>query len=152
MKDLFSKKHKLQEAETVALTQQCSAIIQTKLPPKLKDPGSFSIPCVIGNVNMGKALCDLGASINLMPLSVSKALGIKEMKPTMMTLQLADRSIKKPEGVIEDVLVKVDKFIFSVDFVVLNMEEDAELPLLLGRPFLAIARAVIDVAAGKMEF
>ncbi|KAK4271099.1 hypothetical protein QN277_019840 [Acacia crassicarpa] len=152
MKDLLSKKHKLQEIETVTLTQQCSAIIQTKLPPKLKDPGSFSIPCAIGNVNMGRALCDLGASINLMPLSVSKALGIKEIKPTMMSLQLADRSIKKPEGVIEDVLVKVDKFIFSVDFVVLNMEEDAELPLLLGRPFLATARAVIDVAAGKMEF
>ncbi|XP_061347780.1 uncharacterized protein LOC133293258 [Gastrolobium bilobum] len=149
MKDLLSKKHKLKECETVALTEECSAIIQKKLSPKLKDPGSFSIPIEIGNIEVGKALCDLGASIKLMPLSMC-TLGIKELKPTTVSLQLADRSIRRPDGVIEDVLVKIDKFIFPADFIVLNMEEDIEIPLLVGRPFLATARAMIDVEQGKL--
>ncbi|XP_061346332.1 uncharacterized protein LOC133291987, partial [Gastrolobium bilobum] len=150
MKDLLSKKRKLKECETVTLTEECSAIIQKKLPPKLEDPGSFSIPIEIGNIDVGKALCDLGASINLMPLSICKALGIHELKPTKVSLQLADRSTRRPDGVIEDVLVKIDKFIFPADFVILDMQEDAEIPLLLGRPFLATARAMIDVEQGKL--
>ncbi|XP_061365836.1 uncharacterized protein LOC133309112 [Gastrolobium bilobum] len=150
MKDLLSKKHKLKECETVALTEDYSAIIQKKLPPKLKDPGSFSIPIAVGNIEVGKALCDLGASINLMPLSMCRALGIKELKPTTVSLQLADRSIRRLDGVIEDVLVKIDKFIFPADFVVLNMEEDIEIPLLLGRPFLATIKVMIDVEQGKL--
>ncbi|XP_061348799.1 uncharacterized protein LOC133294167 [Gastrolobium bilobum] len=150
MKDLLSKKYKLKECETVALTEECSTIIQKKLPPKLKDPGSFSIPIAIGNIEVGKALCDMGASINLMPVSMCKALGIKELKPTTVSLQLADRLIRRPDGVIEDVLVKIDKFIFPADFVILNMEEDAEIPLLLGRPFLATTRAMIDVEQEKV--
>ena len=93
MKDLLSKKRKLQEDETIMLTAECSAIIKPKLPPKLKDPGSFVIPCEIGNIMVSKALCDLGARINLMPLSTFKRLGIGEVKPTMITLQLADRSV-----------------------------------------------------------
>ncbi|XP_061349546.1 uncharacterized protein LOC133294810, partial [Gastrolobium bilobum] len=150
MKDLLSKKRKLKECETVTLTEECSAIIQKKLPPKLEYPGSFSIPIEIGNIDVGKALCDLGASINLMPLSICKALGIHELKPTKVSLQLADRSTRRPDGVIEDVLVKIDKFIFPADFVILDMQEDAEIPLLLGRPFLATARAMIDVEQGKL--
>ncbi|XP_061346928.1 uncharacterized protein LOC133292527 [Gastrolobium bilobum] len=112
MKDLLSKKRKLKDGETVALTEECSALIQKKLPPKLKDPGSFSILIAIGDVEVGKSLCDLGASINLMPLSVCRALGINKLKTTNVILHLVDRSIKRPEGVVEDVLVKVDKFIF----------------------------------------
>ncbi|XP_061357725.1 uncharacterized protein LOC133302023 [Gastrolobium bilobum] len=150
MKDLLSRKCKLKECEIVALTEECSAIIQKKLPPKLKDPGSISIPIAIGNIEVGKALCDLGASINPMPLSMCRALGIKELKPTTVSLQLADRSIRRPDRVIEDVLVKIDKFIFPADFVVLNMEEDTEILLLLGRPFLATAKAMIDVEQGKL--
>ncbi|XP_061350485.1 uncharacterized protein LOC133295657 [Gastrolobium bilobum] len=151
MKDLLSKKRKLKDGETVALTEECSALIQKKLPPKLKDPGSFSIPIAIGDVEVGKALCDLGASINLMPLTVCRALGINTLKDTNLILHLADRSIKRPEGVVEDVLVKVDKFIFPVDFVILDMEEeDTESPLLLGRPFLATARSLIDVEQGRV--
>ncbi|XP_061375023.1 uncharacterized protein LOC133317202 [Gastrolobium bilobum] len=138
MKDLLYKKMKLKDGETMALTEECSALIQKKLPPKLKDPGSFSISIAIGDVEVGKALCDLGASINLMPLSLCRALGIDKLKDTNVILHLADRSIKRPEGLVEDVLVKVDKFIFPVYFVILDMEEeDAESPLLLGRPFLA---------------
>ncbi|XP_061344489.1 uncharacterized protein LOC133290424 [Gastrolobium bilobum] len=151
MKELLSRKHKLQECETVALTEECSAIIQKKFPPKLQDPGSFNIPIAIGNIDVGQALCDLGASINLMPLSVMRSLGISELKPTTLSLQLADRTLRRPNGVIEDVLVKVEKFIFPADFVVLDMDEGGDMPLLLGRPFLATARALIDVENGKLE-
>ena len=103
----------------------------------MKDSGSFTVPCEIGGTIFEKALCDLGASINLMPLSIFRKLGLGEAKPTRVTLQMADRSIKHPRGVIEDVFVKVDKFIFLADFVVLDMEEDSDIPIILGKPFLA---------------
>ncbi|KAL5555033.1 hypothetical protein UlMin_037269 [Ulmus minor] len=150
MKEILSKKRKLGDYETVMLNEECSAVLQRKLPQKLKDPGSFTIPCTIGSCNFDKVLCDLGASINLMPLSVFRKLGLGEVKPTSISLQLADRSVKYPRGVIEDVLIKVDKFIFPADFVVLDMEEDREIPLILGRPFLATGRTLIDVQQGKL--
>ena len=137
MKAILSRKLKLEELETVALTEECSAILQQKLPPKLKDPGSFTIPCTIGNLSFNKCLCDLGASINLMPLSVFMQLGLPEPKPTTMSLQLADRSVTYPRGIVEDVLVRVDKLIFPADFVILDFEEDKKIPIILGRPFLA---------------
>ncbi|XP_027348058.1 uncharacterized protein LOC113859499 [Abrus precatorius] len=108
MKELLSKKRKLENDKTIPLTEECSAILQRKLPQKLKDPGSFSIPCSIGNCTIGKALCDLGASINLMPLAIMKRLGIEEVKPTSITLQLADRSYTYPYGIVED-LIDVQK-------------------------------------------
>ncbi|KAL6553844.1 hypothetical protein OROMI_019517 [Orobanche minor] len=132
------------------LTEESSAIIQQKLPPKLKDPGTFTVPCTIGKINCGKALCDLGASINLMPLSIFQKLNMGEAKATTVSLQLADRSIKYPRGIIEDVLIKVDKFIFPADFIILDMEEDQDIPIILGRPFLATGRAIIDVEEGKL--
>ncbi|KAJ4716943.1 DNA-directed DNA polymerase [Melia azedarach] len=150
MKEILSNKRKLEENEAVMLTEECSAILQNKLPPKLKDPGSFTIPCTIGECYFEKALCDLGASMNLMPFSVFRKLGSGEAKSTTVSLQLADRSIKHPRGVIEDVLIKVDKFIFPADFIVLDMEEDREIPLILGRPFLATGRTLIDVQQGKL--
>ncbi|KAL5734310.1 hypothetical protein ACOSP7_032171 [Xanthoceras sorbifolium] len=150
LKEILSKKRRLEDHETVALTEECSAIIQNKLPQKLKDPGSFTIPCTIRSSEFVKALCDLGASINLIPFSVFRKLGLGEVKPTSVTLQLADRSVKYPYGVIEDVLVKVDKFYFPVDFIVLEMEEDVDIPLILGRPFLATRGALIDVQQGKL--
>ena len=150
LKDILSKKRRLQDHETVMLTEECNAIIQNKLPSKLKDPGSFTIPCNIGNIEFTKALCDLGASINLMPLSIFRKLGLGDGKPISVSLQLADRSVTYPNGIVEDVLVKVDKFIFPVDFIVLDMEEDREVPLILGRPFLATGKALIDVHEGKL--
>jgi len=105
LKEILSKKRKIEEDETVNLTEECSAIIQNKLPPKLKDPGSFSIPCVIGSEVVKKAMCDLGASVSLMSLSLYKRVGIGELKPTRMTLQLADRSVKYPAGIVEDIPV-----------------------------------------------
>ena len=151
MKEIISRKRKLEDYETIALTEECSAIIQHKLPQKLKDPGSFTVPCEIGGSVFEKALCDLGASINLMPLSIFRRLGLVEAKPIRVTLQMADRSIKHPRGVIEDVLVKVDKFIFPADFVVLDMEEDRDIPIILGRPFLATGKALIDVQKGELR-
>ena len=103
---------------------------------KMQDPSSFTIPCIIGKTKLGKALCDSGASINLMPLSVVKRLSLGELTPTAMTLQMADRLMVQLEGILEDVLIKIGKFIFPVDFVVMNIEEEKQVPLLLGRPFL----------------
>ncbi|XP_073309913.1 uncharacterized protein [Primulina huaijiensis] len=150
LKEILSNKRKLVNFQIVKLSEECSAILQNKLPPKAKDPGSFSIPCTIGTSFVSKALCDLGASINLMSYSCFEKLKIGEVKPTTIFLQLADRSIKYPRRVVEDVLVKADKFIFSIDFVVLDMEEDREIPLILRRPFLATGRALIDVHKGEL--
>ena len=146
MKEIITKRRKLDDHETVMSTHDCSVILQNKLPPKLKDPGSFTIPCIIGESYFDKALCDLGASINLMPYSVFKKLGLGECKPTSVSLQLADRSITYPRGIVEDVLVKVDKFFLLADFINLDMEGDQEISLILGRPFLATGEALIDVA------
>ena len=145
LKELINKKRSWNEKEIVILTQECSAIIQRRLPPKLKDPGSFILSCTIGNKTLDKALCDLGASINLVPLSLMKQFAIEELRPTRMSLQMADRSLKIPNGVVENLLVKVGEFIFPADFVILDMEEEGHNSIILGRPFLAIARATIDV-------
>ncbi|GAU32930.1 hypothetical protein TSUD_152910 [Trifolium subterraneum] len=151
MKELLTKKRKPLDDDTVDMTEECSAIIQKKLPQKKKDPGSFTIPCSIGNIVVGRALCDLGASINLMPLSMMKKIPGAVAKPTKMQLSLADRSIVHPYGILHDVLVRVAEFIFPTDFVILDMEDDAEVePLLLGRPFLATGRALIDVEMGEL--
>ena len=150
LKEIVSNKKKLEEYATIALTEECSAVIQNKLPPKLKDPGSFTIPCTIGTCGIDKSLCDLGASINLMPLSIFQKLGMGELKPSTTTLQLADRSVRYPLGVLEDVLVKVGKFYFPADFLVLEMSEDSNTPIILGRPFLATGGALIDVQQGKL--
>ena len=117
---------------------------------KMKDPSSVTIPCTIRNYEIKKALCDSSASINLMLLSVVQRLSLGELTPTAIALQMADRTMAQPEGVIEDVLVKVGKFIFPVDFVVMNVEEDTQVPLLLGRPFLATGAALIDVQKGEL--
>ncbi|XP_062118620.1 uncharacterized protein LOC133832266 [Humulus lupulus] len=150
MKEILSKKRKMEDYEIVALTKECSAILQRMLPQRLRDSGSFTIPCTIGKFERKHALCDLGASINLMPLSVSKRLGLGEARPTTITLQLAYRLVKHPWGIIEDVLVNVDKFIFPADFIVLDMEEDMDVPIILGRPFLATGQALIDVQKGEL--
>ena len=150
LKEILSKKRKIAEEGIVNLTATCSAIIQQKLPAKMKDPGSFTIPCSIGKYEFKKALCDSGASMNLMPLSVVQRLSLGELTPTTITLQMADRSMAQPEGILEDVLVKVGKFIFPVDFVIMQIEEDTQVPLLLGRPFLATGAALIDVQKGEL--
>ena len=140
LKMMMSKKHKVEKFKTISLTEECSAIVQRKLPKKEKDPGSFTIPCTISDTTLNNVLRDLGASINIMPLSIFRKLGLKEAKPTTIALQMADCSIPKPWGVIEDMFVKVDRFIYPVDFVVLDMGDDNEVPLILGQSFLATGR------------
>jgi len=126
-------------------------VIQRILPPKHKDLGSVIIPCSIGAVSVGKALIDLGASINLMPLSMCQRMGELEIMPTRMTLQLVDRSITKPYGVIEDILVRVKHFFFPADFVVMDIEEDVDIPLILGCLFMLTTSCVVDMGRRKLE-
>ena len=151
MKKFLASKKKLEEYGTIPLTEECSAILQKKLPPKLQDPGSFAISFSIGTRVSGKALCDMGASINLMPLSMFKRLRLGEPKSTTIILQLADRSYQHPRGLIENVLVKVGKFVLLADFVILDMEEDDSVPIILGRPFLEKGKAQINVQEGELK-
>ncbi|KAB2620199.1 hypothetical protein D8674_039615 [Pyrus ussuriensis x Pyrus communis] len=152
-KELNSYKRKYGPHEKVVVSENVSAVLQRKLPPKLKDPGSFSINITIGDKKVEKAMLDLGASINLMPYSVYLQLGLGDLKATTISLQLADRSVKYPRGIVEDILVQVDKLILPADFVVLDMEEapihDRELPILLGRPFMATAKTIIDAQSNE---
>jgi len=152
LKEILTNKRKIDVDETVALTEECSAIIQNKMPPKLKDPGSFSIPCVIGSHIIDKSLCDLGASVSLIPLSICKKLNLGGLKPTRMSLQLVDRSIKHLVGIIEDVPLRIGQLYIPTDFVVMDITEDSITPILLGRPFLATVGAIIDVKKGKLTF
>nr|GFA72589.1 reverse transcriptase domain-containing protein [Tanacetum cinerariifolium] len=136
---------KLFELAKVPLNENCSAILLKKLPEKLGDPDKFLIPCNFPGMDVCHALVDLGASINLMPLSIWKKLSQPELTPTRMTLELADRSITHPKGVAEDVFVKVGKFHIPTDFVVVDFEADPRVPLILERSFLRTDRALIDV-------
>nr|XP_043630078.1 uncharacterized protein LOC122601380 [Erigeron canadensis] len=145
IKELVTDKKKLDEAKATFLNEECSAVIKNKLPPKLSDPGSFLIACSFGRKLTCKALADLGASINLMPYSVFTKLSLRQLRPTKMSICLADHSFQYPLGVAENLQVQVGQFVFLVDFVILEMEEDTKVPLILGRPFLYTADAIIRV-------
>ncbi|GJR42368.1 reverse transcriptase domain-containing protein [Tanacetum coccineum] len=145
IKSLLMNKEKLLELAKIPLNENCSAMLLKKLPEKLGDPGKFLIPCNFPGMDVCHALADLGASINLMPLSIWKKLSLPDLTPTRMTLELADRSITYPKGLAEDVFVKVGKFHFPTDFVVVDFEADPRVPLILGRSFLRTGRALIDV-------
>ncbi|GKA36227.1 reverse transcriptase domain-containing protein [Tanacetum coccineum] len=134
----------------VSLCFNCSAMLLKKLPEKLRDPGKFLIPCDFPGMDVCCALADLGASINLMPLSIWKKLSLPELTPTRMTLELADRSITRHKGVAEDVFIKVEKFHFPTDFVVVDFDVDPRVPLILRRSFLRTGRALIDVYRGEL--
>ncbi|XP_009780053.1 uncharacterized protein LOC107809320 [Nicotiana tabacum] len=140
MKDLMSQKFDFQDLSTVTLTRTCSAVVTRPMAQKLSDPGSFTIPCTIKSYAFAKALSDLGASINLMPLAIYTKLGIGRARPTSMLMQLADRTVKRLTGILDDVLVPVGKFVFLADFVILDCQVDEEIPIILGRPFLATGR------------
>nr|GEV35621.1 hypothetical protein [Tanacetum cinerariifolium] len=149
LKALLSNKEKLLELANVPLNENCSAVILKKLPEKLGDPGKFLIPCGFSKLKC-KALSDLGARINLMPLSVLKKLGLPELISTRMTLKLANRAICTPAGIARDVFVLVSKVTFPADFIIVDYECDPRVPLILGRPFLRTARALIDVHGEEM--
>ncbi|GJW25665.1 reverse transcriptase domain-containing protein [Tanacetum coccineum] len=149
LKSLLSNKEKLLELANTPLNENCSAVILKKLPDKLGDPGKFLIPCGFSELKC-KALADLSASINLMPLLVWKKLGLPELISTRLTLELANRAICTPTGIVRDVFVPVGKFTFPADFVIVDYESDPRVPLILGRPFLRTARALIDVTGEEM--
>ncbi|XP_076939873.1 uncharacterized protein LOC143608829 [Bidens hawaiensis] len=141
---------KLAEVSSVPLSSGCSAILQSNLPEKMADPGSFMIPCILGDDMVSHALADFGACINLMPYSVFSKLGLAEPTPTRTSIQLMERSVKYPCGIVENMLIRIGKFIFPVDLVILDKNEDNSVPLILGRPFLATVQALIDVRDGKL--
>ncbi|GAV58882.1 hypothetical protein CFOL_v3_02415 [Cephalotus follicularis] len=156
LKDLCTTKRKLKTyiPKTVHLTEQVSAVLSNKLPPKLKDLGAPLISCKIGNLQIERALLDLGASVNILPSSVYDHFGFGKLKPAEVPLQLADRSLKITKGFIEDVLVKVDELYFPVDFLVLDMETPAigkPYSIILGRPFLATTNAFINCRSRAMD-
>ncbi|KAM1519914.1 hypothetical protein ACFX1Z_022665 [Malus domestica] len=153
LKKLCTTRKRFREKEVVHVSENVSAMLQRKLPTKCKDPGSFTIPCVIGNTRFDSAMLDLGASINVMPYSVYASMNLGELKNDGVIIQLADRSNAYPKGVLEDVLVQVDHLIFPADFYVLDMEDTGHSPpppLLLGRPFMKTAQTKIDVAKGEV--
>ncbi|XP_070019519.1 uncharacterized protein [Nicotiana sylvestris] len=149
MKGLMSRKFDFQDMATV--TQTCSAVVTRPIVKKLSDPGRFTIPCTIGNFSFSKVLCDLGASINLIPLAIYKRLGIGRARPTSILLQLADRTVNRRLGILDDVLIQVGKFVFPTNFVILDCKVDEEIPIILGRTFLATGRAIIDCETGELK-
>ncbi|CAN6573192.1 unnamed protein product [Malus baccata var. baccata] len=157
LKELCTTRKRMSTKEVVKVGENVSAILQRKLPPKCKDPGSFTIPYVIGNTRFESAMLDLGASINVMPYSIYASMNLGALKNDGVIIQLADRSNAYPKGVLEDVLVQVNHLVFPADFYVLEMDESdhaPSLPILLGRPFMKTARTKIDVYNGtlSMEF
>ncbi|GJQ91486.1 reverse transcriptase domain-containing protein [Tanacetum coccineum] len=147
---LLRNKEKLEEIAITTVNAECSAIIMNKVPEKLEDLGKFLIPCALQELDRNNALADSGASINILPHSIYKQLGLGALTPTRMTLELANRSITHPMGIAEDVVVRVDGFTFLADFVVVNFEPDPRVPIILGRPFLRTAKALIDLYEEKI--
>ncbi|KAL4295954.1 hypothetical protein GQ457_12G013970 [Hibiscus cannabinus] len=152
LKDMVIRKKHIEEFETATATKTCLALMHNKVPTKKTDPGSFTSECFIGHNYPTKALCDPGASINLMPKSLFQKLGIGKAKPTTVMLQLADHSYVQPEGKIEDILVQVDKFIFPADFLILDCETNTNAPIILGRLFLATGRVLFDFENEELIF
>ncbi|GKE58751.1 hypothetical protein Tco_1497936, partial [Tanacetum coccineum] len=152
MKDLLTQKGRGNEASKIILNERCSAVVLNEIPLKEKDPESFTIPCVIGQSRINKALADLRAIISLMSYSMFLRLNLDELKPTRMCIELANKSTQIPKGIAENVIVKIDRFVFLVDFVVLDMKEDHKIPIILGRPFLATAHAMVDVFNNNIYF
>ena len=147
MKDLVKKKRSVTFKDDDTM-QHCSAIATRSLVQKKEDPGALTIPCTVWFLHFLKALFDLGESINLMPLSIDKKLGLGDPKPTAMRLLMADRTVKRPIRILNDVIVKVDSFILLEDFVILDCEVDFDVPIILGRPLLATGRAFVDIEKG----
>ncbi|GJX42415.1 homeodomain-like protein [Tanacetum coccineum] len=135
----------------VKLNARCSVILQNELPLKEKDPRSFILPCTIGTTTVSNALANLGASISIMPFSLFKRLGLGNPKPVNMVIEIADRSMQSPKGIVENVLIKINKFIFPIDFIILDIIKDDKIPIILRRPMLAIAHARIDVFGKKIS-
>ncbi|CAM8923524.1 unnamed protein product [Rhodiola kirilowii] len=150
MKEILTGKRKIDGTEIVALTEECSAAMHQPMSLKLQDSGSFSIPSDIGGITIHHALCDLGASVSIMPYSLYAKLKLGDLCPTNVTIHLADHSCRLPRGILKDVTVKVKHIYIPVDFIVLEISEDIDIPIILGRPFPYTAKAVIDMDRGSL--
>ncbi|XP_021716008.1 uncharacterized protein LOC110683912 [Chenopodium quinoa] len=150
VKGILDHDHNDKKLESLVVKEKCLDLLHDSLPPKLHDPGSFTIPCMINETYFDRVLCDLGASVNLMSSSLYEKLGLKKLKPSPISLQMADRTVRLPKGVVEDVLVGIGELVFPGDFVVVDMKEDHKIPLIFGRPFLATSQDLIDVPKGQV--
>ncbi|GJY47632.1 reverse transcriptase domain-containing protein [Tanacetum coccineum] len=150
LKDLLKDKEKLEELANTLIKAKCSAILRNKVPEKLEDPRKFLIPCILQDLEVYNSLANSGASINVMPLSIYEKLGFGPLKPTWMTLELANRSVTFPMGIAEDVILKVEKFNFLADFVIIDFEDYPRVPIILGRPFLRTERSLVDLYEEKI--
>ncbi|GKE88306.1 hypothetical protein Tco_1565781, partial [Tanacetum coccineum] len=145
LKDLVANKQLTKEDDEVRMNPRCLALLQNHLPPKENDPGSFILPCSIRRLDFNNDLADLGASISIMPFSMFKRLRIGKLEPINMVIEMADETKCIPKWIVKNLLIKIDKFILPVDFVILDMIEDFRMPVILGRPLLAIAHAKVDI-------
>ncbi|CAM8914073.1 unnamed protein product [Rhodiola kirilowii] len=154
LKELCINRRRSTRYDQELMSRNVSAVIQRKVPPKCGDPGTYTIPCTIGNIRIENCMLDLGASINVLPFSLYSCLRIGPLEPTGLTIQLADRSCKQPEGKIEEVLVQVGELVFPTDFYVLKMENGGptdHAPILLGRLFLKTSKMKIDCGSGMLS-
>ncbi|XP_076933005.1 uncharacterized protein LOC143598749 [Bidens hawaiensis] len=151
-KDILTNNEKLAEVSSISLSDGCSAVLKNKFPEKMVDLGSFTIPCILGDDTVSHALADLGAIIDLMPSSVLSRLGLGEPRPTRMSIQISNHSVKYPRGIVKNIIVRIGKFIFLVDFVILDMNGDDSVPLIPGRPFLATAQALMTFGMANCFF
>ncbi|KAL7608491.1 hypothetical protein Lser_V15G14257 [Lactuca serriola] len=150
LKELFTNRRKMEEVKKVVLNENCSTAMLNKLPKKKGDPGSLTLPCQFGNLATTHALADSGASVNLMPYSFFKKLDLPEPRPIRMAIHLANKTVTFPRGICENLLVKVDKFVFPADFIILDMEADPQVPIILGRPFLNMTSAIVHMRDSKL--
>ncbi|GJY31999.1 reverse transcriptase domain-containing protein [Tanacetum coccineum] len=151
LKEIVNSKHKIEQISAAFLSDESSAILQNKVPPKLGNPRSFLILCNFKKAFSCNALADLGASINLMSYSLYEKLSLETLKPTKMSVRLVDRSFQYPVGIAENMLVEVGKFTFPTDFIILKMKEDSKVLLILRRPFLHTINAVIRVKQKQLN-
>ncbi|XP_058746027.1 uncharacterized protein LOC131618889 [Vicia villosa] len=150
MKEVIAKKKPTRD-EQKRVIEKCGRISpERRIPIKKKDPGAVAIPCTINDINFPKVLIDSGASVSLMPLSIFKKLGIGTVRGKGKKLKFTDHTIKQAYGVAEDVLVEIDKFIFPVDFEIMDIPEDEETPIILGRPFMRTSGCNIDIETGAL--
>jgi len=151
IRDILNKKRPLPTIEIIKLTEECSAAIINKSLDKKKDLGCPTIDCSIGDQHFNNALCNLGASVSVMPAAIFYKLNYPTLEPTSMCLQLEDQSVRYPLGIAENIPVNIEFFVL-VDFVVLDMQPDSKVPIILGRPFLSTTNAHIDVRIGEIKF
>ncbi|XP_023741883.1 uncharacterized protein LOC111889966 [Lactuca sativa] len=152
LKELLTNRKMIKEVKKVVLNESCSAAMLNKLPKKKRDLGSLTLPCQIGNVATIYAFTDSGASVNLMTYSFFKKLDLPEPRPIRMAIHLENKTVTFPRGICEDLLVKVDKFVFPADFIVLHMEADPQVAIILGRPFLNVVSAIVDMRVPNLLY